>query len=83
MSRKAFCCEISRGLNKPRGTFELSSKFRKLTERTESGRELTFADHVGDFDCVQRRSCLSECSEPQHRSNAPLYETVILLDDIV
>ncbi len=54
-----------------------------MTKRTDSGRELTLADHVPDFDSVQRHGRGCEGFEPQHRACSLLDETVVLLNDIV
>src|ERR1700679_4079531 len=50
----------------------------KLTEF-----ELTFSDPVHEFDAGNRRCGLAEMLEAEHRTEAKLYGSVILFDQIV
>ena len=72
-------CAVKRLLS----SFQATQPAPQIVEGTESGRELAFADHVRDFDAIKRCRCRFERLEPQHWSDQPFDEAVILLDNVV
>lgn len=55
----------------------------KLLKWRDSGRELTLADHVDQFDASLGRCCSRERLESKHRPDPTFDELVILFNDVV
>jgi hypothetical protein len=62
----------------------LCYELRKLLKRGEAvGMELPFSDHVRGLDPSQGRLGRMEGLETKHRARDPLYEAMVLFNDVV
>jgi hypothetical protein len=77
---RKFCWNLSAGIART----QLCCERRKLLKCGKAvGMELPLSDHMRGLDPSQGRLGRMECLEAKHGARDPLYEAMILFDDVV